>query len=178
MVGSLSLGTVVSFNSPKQVTFTALQNGLAAAGLDKELARCLLPQHAFKRACRQLSKNRVIDVVKEDEHHIIFQFTKKEFKGHTVDFDFECEVGVDKKTGVVTTMNNELEQKAQDLLNHELAIRHGSDITRLVHKIFDAHGGDLIKIRPPRRSLLRSVLSLSPCRQHKATAGLHRRHTR
>lgn len=144
----LSLGTVVSFNSPKIVPFATLKAGLSQAGLDPEMARVLLPHNAFRRACKSLSKNRVIDVIKDDENEMTFQFTKKEFQADRVDFDYERDVVVNKKTGQVTTSSYEFERQAQDLLDKELSIRHGGDITRLVHKIFDASGGDLIKIRP------------------------------
>lgn len=145
---NLSLGTIVSFNSPKQVSYEALKNGLTSAGLNEDLAKEILPHNAFRRACRSLTKNRVIDVVKDEPDEMTFQFTKKEYKHDHVDFDHERDVVVNKKTGVVSTSNYEFERQAQDLLNKELRTRHGSDITRLVHKIFDNHGGDLIKIRP------------------------------
>lgn len=145
---SLSLGTIVSFNSPKQVSFEALKTGLDYADLDENLAREILPHNAFRRACRSLSKNRVIDVVKDEPDKMTFQFTKKEHQDNRVDFNHERDVVVDKKTGVVSTSSFEFEQQAQDLLNKELRTRHGADVTRLVHKVFDSKGGDLIKIRP------------------------------
>jgi hypothetical protein len=145
---NLSLGTIVSFNSPKVVSFYDLKRGLAYAGLSEDLAREILPQHAFKRACKSLSKNRVIDVVEENKDEIKFQFTTKEVSAGYAAFHYEQVVTVNKSSGCVYAGTTEFQNKAQQLLDHEMAIRHGGDVTRLVHKIFDSHGGDLIKIRP------------------------------
>lgn len=148
MKHTLSLGTIVSFQSPKIVSYADLKKGLAYAGLSEDLARELLPQNAFKRACRDMAKNRVIDVVQEDKDSIHFQFTKKEIKTGYAEFSYEQIVTVNKKTGRISASDYSFQSKAQSLLDNELSIRRSDDINRLVHKVFDENGGDLIKIRP------------------------------
>src|SRR5262245_61021342 len=58
----------------KHVTIVkALQD----SGLDDKVARELLPQHAFSRACKLLEDERVIDPLHRQGDEITFQFTKR-----------------------------------------------------------------------------------------------------
>ena len=70
------LGEVIAWACPGLcVSHADLVAALAAAGLDPGVARELAPRHAFSRACKRLSEQRIIRPVAEDASTITFQFT-------------------------------------------------------------------------------------------------------
>ena len=72
------LGEVISWTcSGVSVTQSALVTALEEAGLDPAVARELAPKHAFTRACKHLSDQRIIRQVAEDEATVTFQFTSE-----------------------------------------------------------------------------------------------------
>src|SRR5262249_53756178 len=74
--GTPLLGEVFAWPCPGVAArHAALVEALATAGLDPAVARELAPRHAFTRACRKLSDQRIIRPVSEDERRIRFQFT-------------------------------------------------------------------------------------------------------
>ena len=66
--GTALLGEVITWTcSGVAVTHPALVAALADAGLDDGVARELAPRHAFTRACKKLSDQRIIRQVGEDD---------------------------------------------------------------------------------------------------------------
>lgn len=97
------LGEVISWTcSGVAVTHAALVAALADAGLDANVARELAPRHAFTRACRKLSDQRIIRQVGEDESTLRFQFTTESRDGDKFDYQLETMLSLDKRTGRVT----------------------------------------------------------------------------
>ena len=146
--GTQLLGEVISWTcSGVAVTHAALLAALKDAGLDEGVARELAPRHAFTRACKKLSDQRIIRQVGEDEATVRFQFTHESRAGDKFEYELETMLTLDKRTGTVTCDLPGLATLAQERLDHALDARTGSDVTRVIQKLFDRHA-DLFAIRP------------------------------
>jgi hypothetical protein len=119
---------------------------LRASDLDESVARELAPRHAFARACRKLSEARIIRQVAEDEKSIHFQFTAEHREGNQFFYDLETMLALDKASGKVTCSIMSLAAMAQTELDRCLAARTGSDVTRIIQKLFERRA-DLFPIR-------------------------------
>ena len=147
-VGTRLLGEVIAWACPGlSVTHTALVAALEAAGLDPGVARELAPRHAFSRACRVLSERRIIRSVAEDATSIKFQFTSESREGDRFEYTLETMLTLDKQTGAVSCELPGLATVAQEQLDRCIAVRTGSDLTRIVQKLFERQA-DLFAIRP------------------------------
>jgi hypothetical protein len=129
------------------VTHAALVAALADAGLDEGVARELAPKHAFTRACKKLSDQRIIRQVAEDEATVRFQFTAESRDGDKYEYTLETLLTLDKKTGTVTCELPGLATVAQEELDRAIDARSGADVTRVIQKLFDRHA-DLFPVRP------------------------------
>lgn len=129
------------------VTHAALVAALQTAGLDPGVARELAPRHAFTRACRKLSDQRIIRQVGEDESTVRFQFTHESRAGDKFEYELETMLTLDKRTGSVAGDLPGLATLAQEHLDRAIDARTGSDVTRITQKLFDRHA-DLFPIRP------------------------------
>lgn len=142
------LGEIITWACPGvAVRHPDLIAALKSADLDPAVARELATRHAFARACKALSDQRIIRQVAEDEATIGFQFTAESRHGDRFTYDFETLLSLDKKTGAVTCDRPDLAARAQAELDRCVAVRTGSDITRVVQKLFEKHA-DLFPIRP------------------------------
>lgn len=121
---------------------------LKGAGLDEKEAREFIPRNAFARACRKMSEDRFIDVLKEEGDIMTFQFTKKfmDATGEEWKFAKELNLKLNKVTGVIESKNKDVEAKAQQLLNEAMENRTSTDVTTIVQRQFDKHA-DLFPLR-------------------------------
>lgn len=141
-------GAIVSWASPADpVKLSDLRLALVRAGLSEDLARDMAARNAFSRAARELSKERIIKRVEETDDEIRFQFTKEFLSGSELNYEKEFDVLLNKDSGVVRCDDNHMQQTAQQLVDNHKATRMPGDITRLVQKIFESKGGDLVPIR-------------------------------
>jgi len=146
--GTRLLGEVIAWACPGlSVSHTALVEALEAADLDAGVARELAPRHAFARACRVLSDRRIIRPVAEDATTIKFQFTAESREDDRYEYTLETMLTLDKQTGSVTCELAGLATTAQEELDRCIAVRTGSDVSRIVQKLFERHA-DLFPIRP------------------------------
>ena len=146
--GTRLLGEVISWTcSGVAVTHPALLTALRDAGLDEAVARELAPRHAFTRACKKLCDRRIIRQVGEDDATVRFQFTAESRDGDKYEYALETMLTLDKKTGTVTCDLPGLATLAQEELDRCLDARTGSDVTRVIQKLFDRHA-DLFPVRP------------------------------
>ena len=147
-VGARLLGEVISWTcSGVAVTHAALVTALKDADLDENVARELAPRHAFTRACKKLSDQRIIRQVGEDESVVRFQFTAEHRDGDKYEYQLETMLTLDKRTGRVTCDLPGLATLAQEHLDRAIEVRTGSDVTRVIQKLFERHA-DLFAIRP------------------------------
>ena len=146
--GTRLLGEVIAWACPGvSVTHSALVAALETAGLDSGVARELAPRHAFSRACKRLSDQRIIRPVGEDAATVKFQFTQESREGDRYEYRLETTLTLDKQTGAVTCELSGLATLAQEELDRCIAARTGGDITRVVQKLFERQA-DLFPIRP------------------------------
>jgi hypothetical protein len=146
--GTRLLGEVIAWACPGlSVTHTALVAALEEAGLDPGVARELAPRHAFARACRTLSERRIIRPVAEDANTITFQFTAESREDDRYEYTLETMLTLDKQKGSVSCELPGLATAAQEELDRCIAVRNGSDVTRIVQKVFERQA-DLFPIRP------------------------------
>jgi hypothetical protein len=146
--GTQLLGEVISWTClGVTVTHAALLTALKDAGLDENVARELAPRHAFTRACRKLSDQRIIRQVGDDESTVRFQFTHESRDGDKFEYQLETMLSLDKRTGRVACDLPGLATLAQEHLDRAIDVRTGSDVTRVIQKLFERHA-DLFAIRP------------------------------
>ena len=146
--GTKLLGEVVAWGCPGvAVRHSHLIDALTDAELDASVARELAPRHAFARACRRLGEARIIRQVAEDQNAITFQFTAESRDGERYEYDFETLLTLDKATGKVDCPIPGLATMAREELDRCTDARTGSDITRVVKKLFEQEA-DLFAIRP------------------------------
>jgi hypothetical protein len=146
--GTRLLGEVIAWAcSGVSVTHPALLAALKDAGLDAGVARELAPKHAFTRACKKLCDRRIIRQVAEDEATVKFQFTAETRTSDRIEYELETMLTLDKKSGTVTCGLPGLATLAQEELDRATDARTGSDVTRVIQKLFDRHA-DLFPVRP------------------------------
>src|SRR4029077_10321795 len=102
---------------------------------------------AGSRACRKLSEQRIIRPVSEDAATVKFQFTQESREGDRFEYTLETMLTLDKQTGAVTCELPGLATMAQEELDRCIAVRTGSDVTRIVQRLFERQA-DLFPIRP------------------------------
>jgi hypothetical protein len=115
---------------------------LAREGVARELA----PRRAFARACRQLSEQRIIRQVGEDDAVITFQFTAERREDGRYTYELETLLTLAKATGKVTCPLPGLATLAQEKLDECIASRTSADVTRVVQRLFERKA-DLFPIR-------------------------------
>ena len=147
-----SKGSIVSWQSPKEIPFSVLRSALVSSNFDEKLAREMLPRNAFSRAAKELSDKRIIKKTEEDKDTITFQFTKEWLEQQEYKFQTECFMTVHKEHGTVVCLDSGQEHQdlaalAQKMLYAHQEKRNTSDISRIIQKIFEEHKGDLIPIR-------------------------------
>jgi hypothetical protein len=146
--GTTLLGEVIAWACPGvSVTHSALVRALEDSGLDPGVARELAPRHAFSRACKRLSDQRIIRPVAEDATTVKFQFTQESRDGDTFAYTLETMLTLDKQTGAVSCALPGLATAAQEELDRCISARTGSDVTKVVQKLFERRA-DLFPIRP------------------------------
>jgi predicted transcriptional regulator len=133
------LGEVVCWNarSEKAHQYQDVLDALDKAKLDKEVAKKIMPRFAFTRACKELTDQAVIDVLKDSGDIIKFQFTKKFVKNEEWEYAKDCTLELNKRTGEITCKKKELQTQAQKLLDKSIQERTTSDITKIVQLLFE-----------------------------------------
>jgi hypothetical protein len=146
--GTKLLGEILSWScAGLSVKHIDLVDALREARLDENVARELLPRHAFARACRKLAKDRIIRPLAESTTTITFQFTSESRAEGRYEYTLETLLKLEKQTGKVECDLPGLATYAQELLDHHIAVRSGSDVTRVIQRLFERRA-DLFPVRP------------------------------
>ena len=140
------IGEIVSWVAPHSVAFGTLQAAMTHCNLPQSLALDMRPSNAWRRAVHHLTENRVIRETYSDEDVIRFQFTSEYLDITEFKYTKECDLSLDKKSGIVTCTDYGVEQRAQHLINTEMQKRNANDVTRIIQKLF-RQASDLIPIR-------------------------------
>jgi len=145
--GTRLLGEIITWSCAKvSIRHIDLIVALRDSGLDESVARELAPRHAFARACKKLSEARIIRQVAEDEKVITFQFTQESRRDDHFEYALETMLFLEKAIGKVTCGLPGLATLAQEELDRCLEARTGSDVTRIIQKLFERKA-DLFPIR-------------------------------
>lgn len=126
-------------------THSAVVAALTEAGLDPKAAREFQPRNAWSRACRQLAKERIIDVVREDNEEALFQFSKRFLAadasegGQEIQYRKEVKILLDKASGKLRCKDPDILQLAQRELDRCMQARTNGDVTAIAQRIFNAH---------------------------------------
>jgi len=145
--GTKLLGEIITWScTGVKVGHLNLVNALRESGLEESVARELAPRHAFSRACKKLSDARIIRQVAEDEDTIQFQFTSERKEDERFIYELETLLTLEKVSGKVTCALPGLATRAQVELDRCLEARTGSDVTRIIQKLFERKA-DLFPIR-------------------------------
>jgi len=146
--GTKLLGQVIAWSTAGvALRHAALVEALAAAGLDPAVARELAPKHAFSRAAKHLSDQRIIRALAEDADTMTFQLTLEQKHSDRIDYIRETMLKLDKRTGTVTCDLPGLATLAQEHLDRAIEARTGNDVTRVIQRLFERHA-DLFPVRP------------------------------
>jgi len=155
MASTIKLGTIVTWTAPKEpVELSTLRAALADCGFNADrLAQDMAPRNAFTRAVKDLSQDRIIRRIGGEGELLTFQFTREALVCAELEYTKECILELNKETGEVTCAEPTAEAQAiakhaGELIAQHSMVRISSDITRLVQKIFDDRGGDLVPLRP------------------------------
>src|SRR5689334_13753375 len=136
--GTKLLGEIITWSCSKiSIRHIDLIQALRESGLDEGVARELAPRHAFSRACKKLSEARIIRQVAEDATTLTFQFTREHRDGGRYEYELETMLTLEKATGKVTCPLPGLASLAQDELDRCVAARTGSDVTRVIQRLFE-----------------------------------------
>lgn len=119
---------------------------LRDAQLHESAAKEMLPRHAFARAAKRLSEERVIDLVKEDGDWLVFQFTGKTLSGDEWKFSKETTLRVNKTTGEVVCPIANIQALAKSELDRCIENRTTNDITKIIQRLFEMES-ELFPIR-------------------------------
>lgn len=141
------IGVIVSWKAPTEVSFHNLRDAITNAGLDASLARDMLPRHAFSRAATEMSEARIIKKVEESKDRLVFQFTKEYLHSGEWQYAKEAVLSLNKKTGDVFSQDYTLANHAQLLVHKHIMRRTAADVSRIVQKVFEKYGGDLVPLR-------------------------------
>jgi len=142
------LGEIISWTcTGVSVTHSTLVSALKDAGLEENVARELAPKHAFTRACKKLSDQRIIRQVAEDESTVKFQFTSEHRSSDRIEYELETMLSLNKGAGKVSCDLLGVATLAQEHLDHAIDARTGGDVTRVIQKVFERHA-DLFPVRP------------------------------
>ena len=149
MTNTLTLGKVATWKAPDgEVKLADLRQAVTGAGLDPAVVHDMANRTAFNRAVKDLiDKNELVRKVEEGGEIITFQFTDERKQGGKLVYDERCIVYLNKTTGTLTGSDSGIVHKVQMQLNEHLDKRCPADITRLIQKIFDKYGGDLVPLR-------------------------------
>lgn len=135
---NLLSGWIVSWTMKGGETkFSLLKSALSAAGLDPSIVNERKPKHAFSRACRKLADERVIDVFKEDDAEIEFQFTARSKDATEIRYKKETMLTLNKTTGDISCPKAELQKLAKEQFDEAMETWTTSDVTRIVQELFD-----------------------------------------
>lgn len=131
-----------------KVRYSDLSHALSVAGFDPSVNRSMLPQNAFRRACKILAEKRLIRRVDEDDTGIKFQFTAERHEGDGLAYDREAVLTIDKTTGEIIADGADLAERARIAIDEQMGIRSASDVSRIIHKLCETQNDRSVDLVP------------------------------
>lgn len=146
----IKTGHVISWRVPSKVQLSELRDALRAVNISESLIGDLAPYHGLARALRQMcNKGHLLRRLERSGDEISFQFTSEFLAANGIELEYlrVATVTIHMPTGRVTADDPNVQAAAVKLMQEELERRRTGDLTKLVQRIIDIHGRDLIPIR-------------------------------
>jgi hypothetical protein len=130
------------------VSVARLRDVLHACGWDPALAREMARGHALRRALHDMEKGRVITQYRRDSDSLVrFRITLENVGERDIEYSREADVAMDVTTGAISSDSPAVEQRCRELVDAHLAARTSADVTRLVQRLVESAGADLVSVR-------------------------------
>lgn len=141
-------GEIITWNARtnSRHTYASVRDALRRATLDPGIVTEFIPRHAFSRACKSMSEERIIDIFKEEGEELVFQFTDRTLETAGWDYSKKTFLRLNRVSGNISCTEANLKDLAEKKLEEAMEERTTSDITRIVQRLFDQNG-DLFPIR-------------------------------
>lgn len=139
-------GEIITWKAGGSIAYDALVRALNDQGFSESLARPLQPRYAFSRAASDLSEQRIIKKLREEDDILVFQLNRVEVSDDEISYPLETTLELNKTSGEIECPVADLEQQARLAFDQAMTTRRAGDITKIVKRIFDAEG-DLFAIR-------------------------------
>lgn len=145
------IGFIVSWHVPAIVNLTDLRRGLLFATLDpQELAPDLQPRSLVSRSAAMIAKSASTKDIKRLARPTApkaRQITAEEVNGTTLTYTREAGIQYDDATGKLTSDYAPIAAGLDDVAREIDGTRTASDVTRVMQRVVDLAGSDLIPVR-------------------------------
>jgi len=141
LIEQSTLGEIVvwEIRHGTRVTLAQMRNAIQSAGFDPNLAKAFSTKRGFRRSRLKMKKDGLIRVFEETEATTLikFQFTAERREGDLFCYDTVSILTLDTITGIVSCPENqELADRATQLVAEGVEIRRTDDITMFLKKLF------------------------------------------
>ncbi len=141
LIEQSTLGEIVvwEIRHGTRVTLAEMRDAIKEAGFDPNLAKAFTTKRGFRRSRIKMKKDGLIRVFEETEKTplIKFQFTSERRDGDLFCYDTVSILTLDTMTGIVSCPENqELADRATQLVAEGVEIRRTDDITMFLKKLF------------------------------------------
>ena len=144
-------GFIVSWRVPAVVQLADLRAGIVQAGLDPDLAPDLRPPSLVARSAGFIARSTSVKEARKlarPVHHTARQITREEMDPlSNLTYTKEAEIHFDDVTGKVASTAPQVAAILDDTAAHIAETRTASDVTRIVQRIVNEAGADLIPVR-------------------------------
>ena len=143
------IGEIITWDIQiKDIPVSKIRQSLDKSGIGAKALKDLQIRSIFTRAMKKLKDGRLLDEIDRDGDVIKFQLTRKERRSECIDHYYDCILTLNVETGEIKSEDNpELAKEAESLFAVVGAVRNGSDLSRLVQKLFESRA-DLFSINP------------------------------
>jgi hypothetical protein len=142
------IGHIITWRVPARVTLDSLRAAMSEAGIPEELAGDLHPRHALARALHEMAHGQpriVRRLPADDQDQPRMQLTREYLSKVGLEYQRECVLTL--VGSVVRGDDAAIAVEAQRLLEEHIGTRLTSDLTRLVQRVVEDSGTDLIPVR-------------------------------
>lgn len=144
------IGFIISWNLPAVISLADLRAGLTQAGLDPDLAPDLRPASLVARSASFVAKTtsgKDHKKLARKLDHTTRQITREDATPGSLTYTREAGIAYDDAAGKLVTDDPFLAQSLDQTAQHITETRTASDVTRIVQRIVEQAGSDLIPVR-------------------------------
>lgn len=144
------VGFIISWRLPNVIKLDDLRAGLVSGGLDPLMAPDLLPASLVARSAGFIARTTSGKDQKKLARatgHMARQITREDTVGSTLTYTREAGIVFDDATGKLATDDATIGATLDQTAQHITETRTASDVTRIVQRIVENSGVDLIPVR-------------------------------